>query len=237
MVLAGKVRAAANYLLNFAYPPRCLVCGIILTVGGPEWFCGECSGALNVIAPPARDAPPEKHSRGFGVRSVLVYDELTRRLIHNFKYSNNKRAAVGIARLMFERRPDLLSYVSRADALTPVPLHKSRLRERGFNQAAELAAAISEITGIPTRNALSRTRKTAKQSATARALRRVNIKGAFSAEPVPGLRLMLVDDIYTTGATLSECADALWAAGASGVDAVTAARTEDKSKTAGTKPV
>lgn len=117
-----------------------------------------------------------------------------------------------------------------ADAVVPVPLHASRERSRGFNQAREIARHI----GWPQMDILRRTRRTAVQADLPAARRHANVRGAFvissSAASVDGLTLVLVDDVSTTGATLNACATALLAAGAKEVRALTAARAVARSR-------
>ena len=113
------------------------------------------------------------------------------------------------------------------DLIVPVPLHPTKQRERGFNQAAVLAQALSKRTSLPVGKALRRVRYTKTQTAFDRAERMQNLRHAFCLRPradVQGLRVLLVDDVLTTGSTLSECARVLKKAGASSVYAATAAR-------------
>ena len=109
----------------------------------------------------------------------------------------------------------------------PVPLHPARKRERGFNQAELLALALHRHSGVPVENALQRTRYTTTQTQFDRSERMENLKGAFRlrrGSNVQDLRMLLVDDVLTTGSTLSECASVLKKAGALSVHAATAAR-------------
>lgn len=113
---------------------------------------------------------------------------------------------------------------TRADALVPVPLHRQRYRERGFNQADFLCQLVSKDTGIPVLHALTRPIKTRRQSSLHPEARKDNVHGAFGlAAPVTGMRLLLVDDVRTTGSTARECAMVLMKAGAQSVGLLTAA--------------
>ena len=146
-----------------------------------------------------------------------------------------------IQAMKFQARPDLAGVFARAyralsedgllvmpDRLIPVPLHRSRLQERGYNQSACLAKAFSANTGVPTVfHLLQRLRPTVSQTGLNRARRRMNVKGAFSVNKdasVAGLHIVLIDDVMTTGATLREAAKVLKHAGASRVDAWVCAR-------------
>jgi len=113
------------------------------------------------------------------------------------------------------------------DVIVPVPLHPARRRERGFNQAELLARSLSRLTGLPVMLVLERVRYTTTQTAFDRTERMENLRNAFRLRParnVRGSRVLLVDDVLTTGSTLSECARVLKESGASSVHAATAAR-------------
>lgn len=142
-----------------------------------------------------------------------------RRLIRALKYDGVLDAAEPLADGMAQAFPP-----GAFDALTPVPLHAARLRERGFNQARALCEALSRRTGLPVLDALERPRYTRSQTKLGASRREKNVRGAFVPRaPVRGLRLVLVDDVRTTGATAKSCAEALRAAGAQSVTLLTAA--------------
>jgi ComF family protein len=136
------------------------------------------------------------------------------------KYAGWWRVAESMAPTMAGLRP-LTGQVS----LIPIPLGRHRLRERGYNQSEQIAAALSRLTGRGVRRELlSRVRETGTQTALTPEARQANVAGAFRAEGVQGLCLVLIDDVFTTGATLCAAAEALRAAGAERVEAVTFAR-------------
>jgi ComF family protein len=152
---------------------------------------------------------------------------IVRKLIHEFKYDQRAylRHVVGdwLGDLLKDGRVDPAQF----DVLVPVPLHPAKQRERGFNQALLLARSFSARTAIPVHLALERVRYTKTQTAFDRAERMQNLRNAFrlrAGRDVQGLRVLLVDDVLTTGSTLSECARVLKKSGASSVDAATAAR-------------
>lgn len=138
------------------------------------------------------------------------------------KYEDRRGLAVDLGSLMAstleQRREEW-----QPDALVPVPIHPQRRRERGYNQAELLAAAVGERCGLPVRLALDRVRDTPPQVGLSREERRENVRSAFAprADAAPGRRPVLIDDVQTTGATLEEAARALRAAGASAVFALT----------------
>jgi ComF family protein len=141
-----------------------------------------------------------------------------RAIVHALKYDRRPSIARHLARRMRAAGADVLS---GADILVPVPLHRSRQRERGFNQAKHLAKHL----GLPVVNALTRTRSTSSQADLPASKRAANVRGAFAPRvDVDGLIIVLVDDVATTGATLNACAAALLDAGATEVRALTAAK-------------
>jgi ComF family protein len=154
-------------------------------------------------------------------RSAVWFDDAARPVVHRLKYGGWWRVAEPMARLMAR-----LDLCGAPGFLVPVPLAAARARARGYNQAERLGSALSSLTGLPLRSDfLMRTRETRTQTALAPEARRANVAGAFRAERVPaGARLVLIDDVFTTGATLVEAAMTLGEAGAGRVDAVTFAR-------------
>jgi ComF family protein len=200
-------------LLNFFFPDYCVQCGQMGTL-----YCAPCSAQLRPY--PLDDAPE-------GLDAVAVawlYEGGLRKAIHRMKYARIRRMAEPLGRMIatvaVERLPP-------ADAVVPVPLHAERRAERGFNQAEELAREVARRCGLPLlTTGLERRRATGHQAGLSRAERRTNIAGAFvwrSAQSPPA-RIILIDDVLTTGATLVACADALRAAGSCSIYAAALAR-------------
>ena len=161
--------------------------------------------------------------------SVSAYRSrgVVREVVHSFKYSRQIHLRHLLGRWLAEALADPRLAGRRFDLVVPVPLHPARQRERGFNQAELLAAELQHISGLVVRNVLQRTRYTATQTQFDRSERMENLRGAFRlrrGSNVQDLRMLLVDDVLTTGSTLSECASVLREAGALSVHAVTAAR-------------
>lgn len=159
-------------------------------------------------------------------RSAAVYDGTVREIIHQFKYRGQRHMGELLADVM------LLTYIRHyellaIDLLVPVPLHSERLAERGFNQSLYLCRSIAEKKRIPIADILVRTHATHKQSKKAKWERTHSLVGAFQCmqeERAHGKRILLIDDIYTTGATVDACADVLYSAGATAVYVLTVAR-------------
>jgi ComF family protein len=208
------IRHLANALLSALVAPPCAVCSRLLDSPLDGAVCECCWGA---VAPSALSV-----SLGHTISSACAigdYEGALRDIIHALKYDGRRSIATPLSALMalYGRR-----VLASADLVVPVPLHPSRQRERGFNQADALARGL----GPPVVRALRRTRVTASQVELPAHERRLNVLGAFglTASPTRGRIVVLVDDVTTTGATLEACAKVLLDGGAREVRAVTAAR-------------
>ena len=227
--LAQEIKRA---ILDLLFPPRCVGCretGVSL--------CARCREEFELIEPPfcphcgrprsnSRLCPLCQHDplRIDGVRSVAYHDGVLREAIHGFKYSNLRDLAIPLGELMsdyWRKRP------LPAGILVPVPLHHGRLRERGYNQAALLTRELGKTVGLPiSEDSLARVRATRPQVELGPQERKENVYGAFRCSDVQlkGKRILLIDDVCTTGATLQACSIALKQAGARSVWALTLAR-------------
>jgi ComF family protein len=207
-------------------------------------LCAGCWSKLSFIAPPycERLGIPFTYDPGPGVlsmqaiadppayrraRAAVRYDEVARTLVHAFKYGDRLDLAPTMGRWMANAGTELLR---ETDAIVPVPLHWRRQWMRRFNQSALLAEVVSRASGVPaTHLALKRIKATPQQVGLSQSARALNMQGAFRVPEagkgeVAGRRLLLVDDVLTSGATMDACARALLRAGAAQVDALTFAR-------------
>jgi ComF family protein len=240
---------APEKFLDILLPPHCLTCDAQVERQGS--FCATCFSGLNLISAPfcARCGVPFAHegeaergvdgallcapcltrAPGFAVaRAALRYDEGAKRLILPFKHADRTEMAVPLARLMARAGAEMLA---AADILAPVPAHWRRLIARRYDQAALLAQRLGRLSGrrvVP--DLLRRTRATVPLGDKGAAERAALVADAFSvARParVAGKRVLLVDDVMTSGATAESCARALLAAGATRVEVLAAARVPD----------
>jgi ComF family protein len=238
----GGLRAALRVALDVALPPLCPSCRAPL--GDGVGLCAECWSKLSLIEPPycARLGIPFTYDPGPGLlsmeaianppaydraRAAVRYDDIARALVLSFKYGDRLDLAPMMGKWMARAGRELLS---EADALLPVPLHWRRLWARRFNQSAALAGTISDIGGVPVlHGALKRVRATPQQVGLSKTERADNVQGAFRVPAdekahVAGRRLVLIDDVLTSGATVDTCARALLRAGAAHVDVLVFAR-------------
>ena len=161
--------------------------------------------------------------RGFDAAySFAAYEGVLRKLIHLYKYGRIRTLARPLADLLARAMP----LDERFDVIVPVPLHWMRRWKRGFNQSELLARALARRTGIPVLKAMSRVHSTRTQAGLSNHARRLNVTRVFRARAVEGKRILLIDDVMTTGATAAACALALKGAGAKRVALLTVARAD-----------
>ena len=228
---------AAEAILSLFYPRRCPVCQDIAVPRG-ALICPDCRKRVSFIEEPTcRRCGKEvlysdmeycfdctRFPRSFdGGVSLMHYDAVGRASMQGFKYHGRQEYAAWYAEALLERYGDWIR-TRGADALVPVPVHASRLRRRGYNQAEVLARELSRRTGIPVwRDVLVRTRRTAAQKNLGGGERQKNLLAAMKAGALPkdAPGVFLVDDIYTTGSTAEACTRALKRAGAAHVWLIT----------------
>src|SRR5580692_4745269 len=245
---AAAARMVLRTALDLALPPLCAACREPVDGKG---LCPACWSKLSFITRPYCErlgipfvydprpgilsmeaiAAPPAYQRA---RAAVRFDEISRALVHALKYSDRLDLAPMMGRWAGQAGRELLA---DADALVPVPLHWRRQWGRRFNQSAMLAATVSAESGVPiAAGALKRVKATAQQVGLTRAERATNVQGAFKV-PEEGRalvlrrRLVLVDDVLTSGATVEGCARALLRAGAANVDVLVFARVADPART------
>ncbi|MFO8101275.1 MAG: ComF family protein [Dehalococcoidia bacterium] len=232
MALQTRLAQIPEAFLDLLFPLRCIGCGM---EGGlicpsctrgfpplPSPFCERCGLPLKGAAScPKCNANPLQIN---GIRSIFLHEKLARDAIHTLKYNNLKSLAGPLANFMARY---LQSNPLPADVLVPVPMHSKRLRRRGYNQAQLLAKELGKLMGLPlSSTSLVRVTNTTSQVALKAQGRQANVAGAFSCKDndLAGKRVLLIDDVCTTGATLNACAISLKAAGAASVWGLTLSR-------------
>lgn len=232
----GMVHRAARAVSDFLVPPLCLACHAPIADHGA--LCAQCWSRVDFIRSPVCDrlgipltidigspaisaaatADPPEYDRA---RAVARFDGVVRELVHGLKFRDQHGGRQFFGRLMASAGAELLA---DADGLMPVPLTRRRLLGRRFNQSAILAHEVARNSGLPFwPMALVRSRRTPPQVGLTRAQRRENVAGAFAVSTlargkIAGAKIVLVDDVITTGATVRACARTLKQAGAARVD-------------------
>ena len=220
-----------RFVLDFVFPPVCFGCG-----SSKAYICSDCIETLTRLEPPycLRCADPlssgdlcqrcrETRLAVDRIIAPFKYEGTIRRAVLDLKFKNVRASTPEIARLVSDFLADR---PAQGQFLVPVPLHKGRLRDRGYNQSELLAKEVSRLTGIPVMDALVvRAVDTQPQTALSWEERLTNVAQAFRAvKDLSGMRITLIDDVATTGSTISACARVLKEAGAVYVEGVVLAR-------------
>ncbi|MCC6549576.1 MAG: ComF family protein [Ignavibacteriaceae bacterium] len=224
--------AAGEVLRSFSqlfFPETCAGCAGKLT-SSENFICSDCISSLSILTPEERLAEYKgRYETDKLIDAIyplfgMMKDSAEIEIIHRVKYRNKQRMAVFLGRRHAE---EIIDYYD-CDILTPVPLHKLKKLERGYNQSELISRGISEVSGIPVVNALTKTKYTETQTHKSGFERRKNIYNTFvlsKGVSVEGKSVVLVDDVLTTGSTVSECARVLKENGASKVTVATLALT------------
>lgn len=230
-------------IISIFLPPRCIKCGTVLV--HDDGLCPECFNEINFISAPycqkcgqpLETVPSsskmlcasclKKVKTPFRLsRSAVHYDEASKPLLLSFKFHDKTDNARTLAKWLNLAGQDI--WKEGADLIVPIPLHYTRLMKRRYNQSGLLAAELSKLTGLPVDYAsVARHKKTRPQVEFSGHERVKNVKGVFSVkcpEKIKGKRIVLIDDVMTTGSTLKECALVLRKAGAKSVDTLTVAK-------------
>jgi ComF family protein len=239
-----SIRELLNDVSDIIFPPQCLACAEIINLPARQFFCSPCQGKIRFINDnfcpicgiPFLSSPAGNHICGdclvnppyyVQARAVAGFETVIMDAIHKFKYGRSIFAGntLGLFMAGFSF-PDFV--FSEYSLLIPVPLHIKRLRERGFNQSLLLAKEIGRKYRIPVNfSLLKRSKFTLTQTGLNKAEREKNIKGAFAVtdeKKIADKNIILIDDVYTTGATINECSRVLLKAGAQKVAVLTLSR-------------
>ena len=230
-------------LIEYILPNRCLLCEKV--IDSEFRICADCFDKITFITKPycqhcgnpfisavkqddnmlCVECLTRKDVFRF-CRAAIEYDEFSKKLLLNFKFADHIENKKIFAKWLHLAGKDIIS--AGVDIVIPVPLHYTRLLTRKYNQSAILAKEFSALTGIPAEyKALKKIRRTLPQAKCNEKERKLNIKNAFRVvhpEKIKGKRIVLIDDIFTTGSTMKECAKTLLKAGAQSVDALTVAK-------------
>lgn len=233
-----------NAFLDFFFPARCLICEKDIINTQPQGICESCLSSIRHISSPICLKCGIPFNSGIGrdhicgtcltsrvyftkARAVGFYEGVLQEAIHRLKYNRKTLLAKPLGAIMMSSHLDSIDFKSY-DFLIPVPLHFKRLRERGFNQSLFLARSIGKRYEIPIDYmSLKRIKWESPQINLSREERERNVKGVFSLSNESGFRdksILLVDDVYTSGATVNECARVLTKAGTVRVDVLTLCR-------------
>ena len=200
----GMLRVLLTGLLDSLAPPRCPACDLSYISGqGEAGFCDACAPLVEPV--PAAFRPPAPDG------AAVLYQGPMADAIRHFKYASRSELARDLAPYLVEAA---LGHAGTVDAVVPMPLHPAKLRARGWNPSTLLAWPVARALGVPLRDHwLRRVRPTVVQAGLSRAQRVRNVRGAFAAKEVPPARVLLIDDVRTTSATLDEAARSLTARG------------------------
>ena len=223
--------------IDLIFPPRCIIC----KNKTHKFVCEKCESKIRYLKPPICKIcgePKDKYFKGelcedcaieeppfIMARSIVLYEGPIKDALHKFKFNGKTRLSSFLSRLMISYLENGDIRMDPIDLIIPVPLSKNREKQRGYNQSKLLAEEIAKHFSINLDDSsLKKTKDVVPQFELAREQRLLNIKGAFESAPVKGRNILLIDDIYTTGATAKEASSALKSAGAKQVFVLTFAR-------------
>lgn len=226
--------------ITFIYPSQCKVCEAHLSLDAKPYICKSCWKDIDYINPPwceicglpnnenLCDACASQPPRYGKLRAIAVYEKTLQQAIHLFKFEKRTSLKHALIQLIVNNIPSDLN-LKDYDYVLPIPIHKKRLRERGFNQSLLLAEGLAKATDIKvTKDTLIRRKNTSPQSSLNKEERQTNIIGAFELKNpsnIQSKQILVLDDVYTTGATVREVVNILWDADPIEIDVLTLART------------
>ena len=228
-------------LITFVFPAKCRRCDTPMGIGQAHYFCDACWEQIEFLKPPwcqicglprwsaactdCREQPPLFRK----LRAIAFYEPTLREAIHLMKYEKKQVISKHLVQLLQTHLPEDFASTDY-DLLLPIPLHANRFRQRGFNQAEQIAQGIAKVWGVPVRtDILARIRDTVPLSSLSSHEERMeNIAGAFevqSPDSIQNRKILLIDDIFTTGTTINEALKILQVASPDCVDVLTLTRT------------
>lgn len=235
-MLGTLIQKSSQTLFDLLFPPNCVHCK-----AADSWLCSTCLANISFITtsvcercgtPASNDTAPScvqcrNHSLQYidGIRAAAYFeDNPIRSAIHSLKYRNHRALALALSEILGDTYQRYDFYV---DVIVPVPLHRSRVKERGYNQSELLANQLGSLLGLPVNSVtLQRTRKTKAQMTLGVEERYKNVAGAFVCcdQQLVKQKIILIDDVTTTGSTLDACAAALKRGGVTSVWGLTLAK-------------
>ena len=242
MSIKSKIKSIVNFVEDlFLTNHKCIVCGKEVPDYVKRGLCEKCGGKLKRISGEICSRCGESVVKGNKYcdecknmdykfdenHSYAVYDEISGKIVKSLKYSGNKYIAKNIAVMLVEDK----KYFEGVDFITFVPIGKERLKEREFNQAEEIANHVSKLAGVPLVSVFEKIKENSHQAGLTRKERVKNIIGTIAVieemkETISGKVVLVIDDVFTTGSTLSECAKVLKRSGATKVRTLTFAKTK-----------
>lgn len=223
MISAMTLKMIAKNLLNLMYPVHCAGCRKAISAENDGPLCDKCLGSVKAspfLGPIARD--PRRYFTL--ARSACVYEGVLKELIHSFKYNGRISLAETLSSYMLDLAKKDKEMLKGINAVSFVPQYDGLTGNRDYNQSQVLAGIIAREFGLPLLDSLKKARRTKPQNELSREERLINLIGAFSVRDkraVKGMKILLVDDVMTTGATLDECAKTLLENGAREVRCLT----------------
>ena len=226
--------------ITFLYPAQCKVCEELLGLESAPYICNSCWTDIEFIEPPWCEicgipnaenlcevcaTNPPRYGK---LRTIAIYEKSIQHAIHLFKFEKRISLCKPLSQLIVDCIPEDINIIDY-DYIIPVPIHKRRLRERGFNQSTMLLKGISKVVNLSVLDdVLIKQKNTSPQSSLDREARQTNIKGAFKLQDADKIRdkhILVFDDVFTTGATIREVVNVLWNADPREIDVLTLART------------
>ncbi len=237
-------------MLNFVFPLDCKICEKPIRESKGYSICEDCFKAIELIEHPycikcgkpllltdffkqnreilCLECKRKKYSFEFS-RSIGIYNKVLKKCIHLFKYYGEKKLAIPLGKLMVDYLLQNVEFIKKVELIIPVPLHNNDLKKRGFNQSVLLGKAIGDYFSVPVREkVLIKKKLTPFQVNLSKKEREKNILSAFSVEKpeeIEGKNILILDDVFTTGSTVEECAKELMKARANNIIVLTLART------------